>query len=356
MHTWLIEDWRVSGPLYILGPINSGKTTILELLEETAYRGIRGGSMSNATMFRLSHGYGPTLIIDEAQLYNREEWAETQAFLNERYRRGGKVWRVEGDGKNMVPKHFNAFGATAFAGSYPPWPALSSRALTIKTEKNTRPVEQTLTKAFEEEGQRFRNFLQGFREKRLGNSPERIFELDRIKDYRTREIGHELLAVAPDGDPREQIFSYLEVLETEHQTDEETGTESDYVRALNLCQPTNGAVTAKEVRTQLAEVLGEVEYRVVKGTLDQEEPKRMVNEAALPKPRTIMGVLTTLGFKKTRVGHRGGLTGILWDKELLTRLNERYGISSASSGTSGTSTKAREDDEDPEDNPNGSSG
>jgi hypothetical protein len=356
MHTWLIEDWRVSGPLYILGTINTGKTTILEVLEETAYRGVRGGSMSNATMFRLSHAYGPALLLDEAQLYNREEWAETQAFLNERYRRGGKVWRMEGDGKNMVPKYFNAFGATAFAGSYPPWPALASRALTIKTEKNTRRVEQTLTREFENEGQQFRNLLQGFREKRLGHNPERMPELDKVKDYRTREIGHALLAVAPNGEPREQILSYLGVLETEHQTDEETGSESDYVRALNLCQPTNGAVTAKEVRAQLAEVLGEVEYRVVKGTLDQEEPKRIVNEAALPKSRTIMGVLTTLGFKKTRVGHRGGLTGILWDRELLTRLNERYGISSVSSGTSGTSTKAREDDEDPEDNPIGSSG
>ncbi len=48
LSTWLRENWRVYGPLYLLGPIESGKTTALECLHETTYRGIRGGSMSMA--------------------------------------------------------------------------------------------------------------------------------------------------------------------------------------------------------------------------------------------------------------------------------------------------------------------
>src|SRR5437879_5873469 len=144
LHTWRILDWRASGPLCMIGPISSGKTTVLECLEEVAYRGIRGGSMSNATMFRLSDEYTPTLLIDESQVYNREEWAEAQAFINERYRKGGRVWRMEGEGRNMTPAFFEAYGATAFAGSSPPWEALTSRAVLIKMEKGM-PGEQTVT-------------------------------------------------------------------------------------------------------------------------------------------------------------------------------------------------------------------
>ena len=110
LHTWIIEQWRATGPLCIIGPISSGKTTILECLEELARRGIRGGSMSNATMFRLSDAFSPTLLIDESQIYNREEWAEVQAFINERYRKGGRVWRVDQD---YIPQSFKAYGATA---------------------------------------------------------------------------------------------------------------------------------------------------------------------------------------------------------------------------------------------------
>src|SRR5437867_3504483 len=76
MTTWRIEDWRVAGPLYLLGPINSGKTVCLECLEELAYRAVRSGSMSTAVMFRLSDSFHPNILVDEAQIYNQEEWGE----------------------------------------------------------------------------------------------------------------------------------------------------------------------------------------------------------------------------------------------------------------------------------------
>ncbi len=337
MASWLIEDWRATGPLYLLGPINSGKSTVLECLEETACRGVRGGSMSNSTMFRLSHAYTPAFLIDEAQIYNRDEWAETQAFLNERYRKGGKVWRIVGEGRNMIPQFFNAFGATAYASSYPPWPALTSRALTFHMAKNTRSVEQTLTPQFEEEGQKWRNLLAGFREKQLGIPLPTYPEMEKLKDYRTREIGQSLIAVASEGEAHENILRYLVDLEKEHQVEEETSELADIVRAVDLCEPQNGRVSVKEVREKLADVLGEVELRVRRGVLG-EEPERIVNERALPKPRQVTAMLVTLGFPKTHV--HGHLTGILWDARLLDELKRRYGISPLSPPSPPASVKA----------------
>lgn len=242
LHTWLIEKWRATGPLYLLGPISSGKTTVLECLEQVAYRGIRGGSMSNSTMFRLSDAYTPTLLIDESQLYNREEWAETQAFLNERYRKGGKVWRVEGEqGNQFVPRSFNAYGATALAGSDPPWDAMYSRSLILQMSKD-KPTKQTLTPEFEQTGKELRGLLRQFRTgydhlERDYDTLDKLLDergrkaiLDRlvdtteyypdpretsetIGDYRVREVGYPLLALAPIGGPREAILEYLHELE-----------------------------------------------------------------------------------------------------------------------------------------------
>src|SRR5712692_564520 len=55
MATWVYEWDRVSGPVYVIGPINSGKTTVLEICEQLAFRGTRGGSASSAVLFRMSH-------------------------------------------------------------------------------------------------------------------------------------------------------------------------------------------------------------------------------------------------------------------------------------------------------------
>jgi hypothetical protein len=282
--------------------------------------------MTVAVMFRLSDAFMPALLIDEAQLYNREEWAETQSLINEGYRKGGEVWRCEtGPEGEIIPRSYNAFGAKYFASSSPPWGALTSRALILHMSKNTRKVEETLTAAFEAEGQQFRNFLQGYRDKYLtAPMPEEYPELEQIKDYRTREIGKPLITVAPEGEARQAILGYLQQLEAEHQTEEETSYEADIVRALDACEPIDGKVTAKDVRDKLADVLGEVETTVGKGILGEVE-ERKVNEAALPKPRTIIALLTTLGFKKTRCGHKS-LVGILWDQPLLDKLKERYGV------------------------------
>lgn len=326
-HTWLIERWRSTGPLYALGTINSGKTILLECLAETANRGIRGGSMTVAVMFRLNDAFTPALLIDEAQLYNREEWAETQALINEGYRKGGEVWRCEtGPEGEIIPRSYKAYGAKYFASSSPPWSALNSRALTLHMSKNTRKIEETLTPTFEAEGQQFRNLLQGYRDKYLAAPmPDEYPELETIKDYRTREIGKPLIAVAPEGEPRQAIISYLKTLEEEHQTEEETSYEADLIRALDACTPLDGKVTARDVRDKLADVLGEVEETVRTGDLGGEVLVRKVNEAALPKPRTIMGLLTTFGFRKTRCGGKS-LAGVLWDQGLLDSLKQRYGV------------------------------
>lgn len=343
MATWLLETWRVAAPLYVLGPVNSGKTTVLECLEQVSYRGIRGGSMSTSTMFRLDDQYHPTLLLDESQIYNQDTMGEAQALINERYRKGGKVWRIIGEGKDMIPNAFKVFGFSAFASNHPPWEALSSRAVLVRMEKNREKVRQTLTPVFELQGKELRTWLLQYRFKHLQLWTPQYEEedpvdrlLEKLGDYRTREIGYALLKVAPENE-RQTVLGYLESLEKTHQALENTAYLADYVVALNRCEPENSKVSAQAVRYQLA---------ILRGAFDD---KGKIISKEIPKPQSVMKALRTLGFQDTRMSSNGA-TGVTWDKELLDRLTLRYNVKDASkaSGTSGTNVNGPEAPEEPD--------
>ena len=347
--SWRIEEWRASGPFYALGPINSGKTTLLEVIEELAYRGIRGGSMSTATMFRLSDAYNPTLLIDESQVYNREEWAETQALLNERYRPGGKVWRMVGEGHSMTPQAFRCWGPTAMASSHAPWEALGSRALLVKMEKG-RPEAHSGTAEFYIEASRLRSQLLLYRFYNLNTlldttdpdaPPDPIAtKLETVQDERTKEVGYPLLKVA---DPvcHGILIEYLQHLEEEHQAIEETSDSASYVIALANAATVSGKVSVEAVRTELAKLWG----------LWDDEKAKYTDSKLMPSAKYVSKVLQTLGFKPERMP-QSGRAGVVLNHELLERLKVRFRTASLSS----LSSHASADGKKPEGNEAGEGG
>ncbi len=302
--TWLIDKWRAFGPLYLLGDIGSGKTTVLEWLEEVCYRGIRGGSMSVSVMFHLSHTYCPTLLIDETQLYNKDDYAETQALINESYRKGGKVWRMTGEGRNMKPQFFNAYGPRAFAASKPPWDALSDRALTINMESTDDELEETMSPQFYEEGEKLRSQLEGFRDFFLlqPQDPEATKALSEIRNHRVREIAYPILSYVSEP-IRLSILGYVKKLEQRHLTRKRTGSAAEYIRVLLGIEPDRGKVSAKTIRANLATDWG-------------------VPLEKAPSERTIMAELETLDFERTAMDH--GRAGIIYEPLHLEEMRKRY--------------------------------
>jgi hypothetical protein len=328
LSTWRIEEWRASGPLYLLGPINSGKTTVIEVLEELAFRGIRGGSMSTATMFRLADLYTPALLIDESQIYNREEWAEAQALINERYRPGGKVWRMTGEGRSMIPQAFKSWGATALASSHAPWEALGSRSLLIRMEKG-KPERHTGTADFFVEASRLRSQLLSYRFAKLETQPKLDYPeappdpigtlLEKVQDERTKEVGYPLVTVA-DPECRNSLVEYLIRLEEEHQAIEESSDLAAYVIAISKATPASGKVSVEDVKVELAKLWA----------LWDEEKGRVTDAKQMPSSKWVSKTLQTLGFKPTRMPQTGR-TGVLLDPDLLARLKLRYRTASLSS-------------------------
>ncbi len=360
LHTWHYRKFRASPPLLILGPVNSGKTTVLECLEEVAYRGVRGGSMSNPSMFRLSEWAGPSFLVDEAQVYNREEWAECRAFLSERYRQGGRVMRVEqiGEGKGFRVVYFKAYGPTALAQSESSWEGMISRAIVINMEKGRAP-QKTLTKMFEEEGAKFRVWFRQYAESFEPLAPHEgeeaidaalqaliekgkidakepdlfpIPDLSMFEDGRLVEKVEPLLACAPIGEARDNILSFARDMARKQEANENTSYLVEYLQAYLACMVESSKVSAKAIRVQVA-------------TLRACDLK----DRGMPKHRWIMSCMETLGFQRTRMND--GSTGVLVDPKLEERLKKRYslGESSESSDSSVHEEKRPTQSEDTED-------
>ncbi len=367
LHTWHYRKFRSSPPLFLVGPISSGKTTVLECLEETAYRGTRGGSMSTSTMFRLSQWAGPTLLVDEAQMYNRDEWEECRDFLNERYRKSGKVWRVEAQDDGYVPKYFDAYGPTALAGSESSWEAMISRAIVISMEKG-KPNKKTLTEEFYQQGARLRYWLKCFSEKFEPNVPHEGDEtldpvidkmirdgklqrsepdhfppadVTRFDDGRMQEKAEPVIACSPVGDPRNAVIAFALDMERRQKKNEESSYLVEYLQAFLAAPREHGRVGSKEIRREFAIMRGYTRTAKRKENgevLYYDEPD--INAKGMPSQNRITKCMETLGFERDRMPN--GERGFTADPALEKRLRERYnlgkgpGLSGLSGGTGET--------------------
>ena len=142
--TWIPENWTSVPYLHLIGPKNSGKTRLLEVLKVLCYRGLLSASTSESALFRCIEEYKPTLLIDESEIYNAEGRSTVQNILNSGYRRGQVVMRTGSREEGFTLDLFKVFGFKALSGTGGFKDTLESRAIRISMEKNIRPVEDFL--------------------------------------------------------------------------------------------------------------------------------------------------------------------------------------------------------------------
>lgn len=110
-----------------------GKTTLIEILQGLAEKGLAASSLTPAAVFRTIEKYTPTLLIDEADTFLREN-DELRGIINSGHTRASAfVIRVEGD--NHEPVKFSTWGPKAIGmiGSLPD--TIEDRAVVIKLRR-----------------------------------------------------------------------------------------------------------------------------------------------------------------------------------------------------------------------------
>ena len=117
LHTYSFHLGNISAYLALLSPEKRcGKTTALTVLSEIAHRALPASNISGAAVFRVIEKYAPTLMIDEADSFVRDN-EELRGILNAGNFRGTAfVIRCVGEGSSLQEKVFGCFGPKLFAG------------------------------------------------------------------------------------------------------------------------------------------------------------------------------------------------------------------------------------------------
>lgn len=115
--TWFIDDALVAAILIITAPERAcGKSQLLELIGRMVARPLSAASSSASFLFRAIEAWSPTLLIDEADCFIREN-EELKGLVNAGHTRANAfVGRTVSVGDGHEPRLFIVWGAKAFAG------------------------------------------------------------------------------------------------------------------------------------------------------------------------------------------------------------------------------------------------
>lgn len=116
IQAWAIEHVTIMPLLVITAPERgSGKSVLLELIGKLVPRPLVSSNISMAALFRIVDAHQPTLLLDEADVLFQGN-TDLTGLLNDGYRQGGHVFRVDTSQDDYRVVGFKVFSAKALAG------------------------------------------------------------------------------------------------------------------------------------------------------------------------------------------------------------------------------------------------
>ena len=113
--TWLIDSVEIAPIAVITAPEKRcGKSQLLNLLGKLSYRPLVASNIGAAAVFRVIEAHSPTLLIDEADSFFKDN-EELRGVINSGHtRQSAYVIRCVGD--DHEPRQFSTWGAKAISG------------------------------------------------------------------------------------------------------------------------------------------------------------------------------------------------------------------------------------------------
>lgn len=141
---WVISSWKTHrvnsiGYIQILGTIETGKTRLLELLNELCYHSIIAVAITPAAIARVIDNYEATILLDQAEKLlrlNTDSGVSLYGICLSGYRKGMRYTTADqNDPYKVISK--NVFGPKAFTSERTFDPALTSRCISIRMHRDT---------------------------------------------------------------------------------------------------------------------------------------------------------------------------------------------------------------------------
>ncbi len=127
--------------LALNGPKNSGKSTVMRVLQPLAFNMITTSDPTGPSMFRLIHQTSCTVGIDEAERYHNPKdpgMQQIRQLLNSGYKQGMPAIRVTGD--DLKPQAFDVYSPKILAAIIGMEDILASRCIAIPMRRTTRKM------------------------------------------------------------------------------------------------------------------------------------------------------------------------------------------------------------------------
>jgi hypothetical protein len=286
--------------LQFLGPWGSGKTRALDVFRAVAHRAYQVVNPSEAAIFRMIEVFKPTLVIDEANVFN----PNILAIMAAGYRKGQFVPRADREDPYEVHL-YDVFSFIIYATREQIRDDIFSRSVTIYCEKAIRPMAKLIdeNRAAELRTRWFAQYL------RLRDQVRVTYTEYESEDGRLQELFSPLLVMARllgNPDAEKNIESYGREIE-------------ERIRGLETASDEAAVVEA------IVKVISERPRDAPEYLLTSDIVKKMTDgEGNGPDPRWVGRIMHELGFAKIRIS--GGKRGYKIDYNLLNRLVRRYNI------------------------------
>ncbi len=140
--TYIMEAWTIWPKLLITSPEKRcGKSTLVDSLESLTYRALVASNISPSAIFRCIEEWQPTLILDEADTFTKDN-DELNGIINAGHRkRTAKVIRSEKVNDGFIPKAYSVWSPQVIAGIGSQRDTLHDRSIHIEMERKL-PDEQ----------------------------------------------------------------------------------------------------------------------------------------------------------------------------------------------------------------------
>jgi putative DNA primase/helicase len=154
--SYLMETWRLWPRLLVTSPTKAcGKSTLLETIDAMAHRGFIVSNASPAAIFRAIEAWKPTLLLDEADTWMKQN-EELAGVLNSGHtRRTARVIRVSEVNGEHLPTAFSTWCPMAIAGIGSQRDTLMSRSVIISLRRKL-PSETVTRLPYDLHGQLLR--------------------------------------------------------------------------------------------------------------------------------------------------------------------------------------------------------
>lgn len=138
--TWFIDVIEIAPIAVIIAPEKRcGKTLLLSLIGRLANRPITSSNISSAALFRAIEAWSPTLLIDEADAFLKDN-EELRGLINSGHTRNS-AYVIRTVGESFTPTKFNTWGAKAIAGIGRLADTIMDRSITLALSRK-RPNEK----------------------------------------------------------------------------------------------------------------------------------------------------------------------------------------------------------------------